>query len=173
MSKRTNNEEDLKQNNVTNVSFFLSSSSSLRFNQSDTFIRVVTLTGLFSSLTLTMDIFPTASLFLCWALYLSLMNIGREFFALQFDALLMETTFLSTVQSFFFSLTSSISAYCDSIPAHSLHYFVDHLFTSFGSPIAPYLVYWTIWWLNFRLLFSSGKQLHSGNNNNRIYTTQV
>jgi len=51
--------------------------------------------GAVLSVLLALDVFPALCAFGCWALYLSLSAVGGEFLSFQWDALLIETLFLS------------------------------------------------------------------------------
>ncbi len=64
-------------------------------NASDGALHAMCATGTALSLLLVLGIAPAASVFGCWALYLSLATIAREFCAFQWDALLLETGLLA------------------------------------------------------------------------------
>jgi len=61
----------------------------------DRFLGVLCATGIVFSLLLFIDIAPAICLVALWACYLSLVNVGQIFLGFQWDALLLETTFLA------------------------------------------------------------------------------
>ena len=64
-------------------------------NSSDAALQALCAAGALVSLLLIVGIAPVASLFGCWALYLSLTTVGQEFLWFQWDGLLLETGFLA------------------------------------------------------------------------------
>jgi hypothetical protein len=69
-------------------------------NASDLAIRIVCWGGAALSLLLVFNLLPRLSLFLCFALYLSLFYGGQVFMSYQWDTFLLETGFIALVLSF-------------------------------------------------------------------------
>jgi hypothetical protein len=89
---------------------------------------------------LTAGFAPVPTLILLWAFYLSLFNVCRLFLGYQWDVLLLETGFLAI-----FLAPAQLWSRVASAP-----------------PPSP-LIIWLLWWLLFRLMFSSGfVKLRSG-----------
>jgi len=85
------------------------------------------------SLVLVAGVAPIPILILLWAFYLSLFNVCRVFLGYQWDILLLETGFLAI-----------FAAPSDLLPR-------------FPPNAAPSpVILWLLWWLLFRLMFSSG-----------------
>lgn len=101
------------------------------FNQTDTMIQIHCYLGILFSSLIVLDILTPWMFFFNYWIYLSLKMTGREWFALQFDHLLLETAILST----FLNLNS---LFC--------------LHTSGGS----HSIHWALWWLLLRMNFCSG-----------------
>jgi hypothetical protein len=93
--------------------------------------------GAVLSLLLAAGILPGPILFLLWLLYLSLVGVGREFLAFQWDNLLLEAGFLAI---FFAPWRGCWRSWFDPRRQSSPSFVLLGLF----------------WWLLFRLMFSSG-----------------
>ncbi|EFA76052.1 protein of unknown function DUF1222 [Heterostelium album PN500] len=91
--------------------------------------------GLLCSTLLFLDICPTLNLFLLFTVYLSFKNCGGEFFQLQFDNLMLDTTFWTILLPPF-----------RFIPFVSLN----------GSGFYHYSIWWMFHWMSIRLFFASG-----------------
>ncbi len=65
------------------------------FNASDISLHVVCALGVIFSLFVMAGILPAWSLFILWALYLSILTIGRDFLSFQWDILLLEVGLLA------------------------------------------------------------------------------
>lgn len=65
------------------------------FNSSDDFLLFLCWGGVALSVLLIVGVLPGPVLALLWAFYLSLVNVGQDFLAFQWDALLLETGFLA------------------------------------------------------------------------------
>ena len=102
------------------------------FGASDAALLGMSVAGVAFSLLLAAGIAPVASLVGVWVLYLSLASAGQEFFYFQWDALLLETTFLSL----FLAPWRWRSRPRD-------------------DPPPPRAALWLLRWLLFRLVFSS------------------
>jgi len=103
------------------------------FNSSDACLVGVCWCGVAFSVLLLIGVAPLPLLILLWMSYLSLFTVGRVFLGYQWDTLLLETGFLAM-----------FLAPLDLVP---------HFPPKTGSsPIAL----WLLWWLLFRLMFSSG-----------------
>lgn len=100
---------------------------------SDTTLEVLSAGGVLGSLLLIFDIAPLLVLSILWLFYLSLVTVGQDFLAFQWDSLLLEAGFLAIFMA----------------PWH---------FWPRGSPKAPppKAPRWLLWFLLFRLMFSSG-----------------
>ena len=64
-------------------------------NSTDWFLYLICGAGALLSVALFFLVTPTATLFLLWILYLSIVTTGREFMSFQWDVLLLETGFLA------------------------------------------------------------------------------
>jgi hypothetical protein len=73
------------------------------FFSGDFFLRFCAGLGVVLSLLLIAGILPPLNLFFLWFLYISFVSVGREFLSYQWDALLLETGFMSI----FFALVTS------------------------------------------------------------------
>ena len=100
---------------------------------SDTALRVMSVGGVIGAVLLIFDIAPILILPLVWVLYLSLVTVGQDFLAFQWDSLLLETGFLVI-----------FLAPWRLWPRRS---------TEAEPPTVPR---WLLWFLLFRLMFSSG-----------------
>lgn len=100
---------------------------------SDAFLTGICIAGVVFSAVMIFGLCPIPILFFLWMLYLSIVNIGQEFFSFQWDVLLLEVGFLGI----FLLPFSWIQK-----PFH------------FISP--PGIVLWLHRWLLFRLIFRSG-----------------
>jgi hypothetical protein len=101
---------------------------------SDAFRQTLCAAGSVLALALTVGLAPRLTLFLLWVLYLSLCSVGGAFFGFQWDALLLESTFLAVF--------IAPSNWRPSLP---------------GSTSAPRrLALIALWWLLFRLMLLSG-----------------
>lgn len=110
------------------------------FNSSDAFLTSLCWVNVGLSLLLVIGIAPTLLLIALWISYLSLFTVGRVFLGYQWDTLLLETGFLAI-----FLAPLELSPH-------------------FPPRIGPSpIVLWLLWWLLFRLIFSSGLvKLNSG-----------
>src|SRR5438094_96550 len=113
------------------------------FNASDGFLLWLAWGGAGLSVLLVIGFAPMPVLALLWMLYLSLFGICRIFLGYQWDILLLETGFLAIFIAPF-----------DLLPG-------------FPPTTAPSkIILWLLWWLAFRLMFSSGfVKLRSGDRN--------
>ncbi len=102
-------------------------------NSSDSFLSILCFVGVVLSILLMLDIAPMIVLALLYIVYLSLTAAGQQFLSFQWDALLLETTFVAI---FFAPL--QLWPRLKSVPK--------------PSGIALFL----LWWLVFRLNFLSG-----------------
>ncbi|MEW5974365.1 MAG: lipase maturation factor family protein [Acidobacteriota bacterium] len=102
-------------------------------NPSDSFRDWICLGGMLASVLLVAGVMPAACLAALWAFYLSLMVVGQEFLAFQWDALLLEAGFLAIFVS---------PLRWRSRPGQD--------------PEPPRLMVHLLWWLLFRLILSSG-----------------
>jgi hypothetical protein len=117
-------------------------------NSSDGFWQFLCAGGALMALLPLAGVFSAPLFLLMWMFYLSLVTVGRDFLAFQWDGLLLETGFLAIflAQPRLFPKRSSTAA-----------------------PAAPVL--WLLWWLLFRLIFSSGMvKLLSGDPTWRSFT---
>jgi len=99
----------------------------------DTALQLACALGVVCAALLVSSVAPVVSLVLLWVLYLSLVTVGRNFLAFQWDVLLLEAGFLAI----FFA------------PGHLLP----------GRTLEPPVsatVLFLLWWLLFRLTFQSG-----------------
>ena len=103
------------------------------FNSSDGCLIFLSWTGAVLSLLVIVGIAPALVLASLWLLYLSVFSVGRIFLGYQWDILLLETGFLAIFVAPF-ELTL-------------------HFPPTFAPPL---IVRWLLWWLLFRLMFSSG-----------------
>jgi len=102
-------------------------------NSSDGFLHFLCGGGVFLSLLLVVGMFPSAVLFGLWIFYLSLVVAGQVFMQFQWDVLLLEIGFLAI---FLAPLTFWPRNWEKSPPSAGVR--------------------WLLWWLLFRLIFSSG-----------------
>ena len=103
------------------------------FNTSDAFLHFLCWGGALLSLLVVAGVAAPVALLGCWLFYLSLSVVGNIFLGYQWDALLLETGFLAIFLAPF--------------------QFVPRL--SREKPPSR-LMLWLLWWLLFRLMFSSG-----------------
>jgi len=102
-------------------------------NASDAFLQSLCWCGSVFALLLTIGLAPVVTLILLWLFYLSLFNVCRVFLSYQWDILILETGFLAIFAAPF------------------------ELWPKFPPAIAPSpVVLGLLWWLVFRLMFSSG-----------------
>ena len=109
-------------------------------NANDASLLFLSWSGAALSLLLIVGIAPMLVLILLWIFYLSLFVVGRIFLGYQWDILLLETGFLAVLAA----------------PLEVWPHF---------PPVAepPVIILWLLWWLLFRLMFSSGMvKLRSG-----------
>ena len=97
------------------------------------FLHVLCAAGTCLAVLLIFDVAPAAALVGLWAAYLSLVTVGHEFLAFQWDNLLLEAGFLAI---FLAPLRLRPRVTGDAPPSR--------------------LALWLLWWLLFRLMFSSG-----------------
>ena len=117
-------------------------------NSGDAFLKFLCIGGAILALLLIFDIATMPVLALLWLFYLSIVNIGQDFLAFQWDILLLEVGFLAIFLAPF------------------------HLLPRLSRQRAPSrVVIWLFRWLLFRLMFSSGLvKLVSGDPNWRNLT---
>tara|TARA_B100000073_G_scaffold341683_1_gene343422 strand:+ start:4336 stop:6372 length:2037 start_codon:yes stop_codon:yes gene_type:complete len=115
------------------ISKWLIRPSLLWISQADIWLNIVILIGVCSSFLLIAGLIPHISIMLSWISYLSIAVVSEPFLNFQWDALLLETYFLS----FFF------------VPWKLYH---DR--NSLTNP--PILGRWLLWLLVFKLMFESG-----------------
>ena len=110
-------------------------------NVSDQALSWMCWVGAGAALLLILGVWPTGMLAVLWALYLSLFHVSRIFLGYQWDILLLETGLLAIFLPPPLEFVATL--------AH---------------PAAPSIVArWLLWWLLFRLMFSSGMiKLRSG-----------
>jgi lipase maturation factor 1 len=117
-------------------------------NSSDGVLVATSWVGVALSALLLVGLAPMPILALLWILYLSLFTVGRIFLGYQWDVLLLETGFLAI-----FLAPLELSPH---FPPRTA-----------SSPI----ILWLLWWLLFRLMFSSGMvKLNSGDRVWRNFT---
>ncbi len=117
-------------------------------NSSDAALRAMSIGGTVGSVLLILDVAPLPVASVLWALYLSLVTVGQDFLAFQWDNLLLEAGFLGILMAPW------------------------HLWPRLSqkSP-PPRFARWLLWFLLFRLMFSSGMvKLTSGDPNWRNLT---
>jgi lipase maturation factor 1 len=102
-------------------------------NSSDAALRAMGFGGAFGALLLIFDFAPMLVLAILWVLYLSLTTVGQVFLGFQWDALLLEAGFLALFLA-------------------PWHLFPRRL-REYATPKLPRLL---LWFLLFRLMFSSG-----------------
>ncbi len=95
-------------------------------------LHLVSGAGVLASMLLVLDLWPRACLVALWGLYLSLVSVGQDFLAFQWDVLLLEAGFLAVFLS----------------PG----YLLPRRSTASPNPLAVFL----LWGLLFRLVFESG-----------------
>ncbi len=105
----------------------------LWISQTDIWLNIVLLIGTFSSFLLIAGLIPHLAIIISWVSYLSIAVVSEPFLSFQWDALLLETYFLS----FFL------------VPWKLYH---DR--NSLDNP--PILGRWLLWLLAFKLMFESG-----------------
>jgi len=114
--------------------------SLLWINSSDGFLVTSSWLGVGLSVLLSIGFAPMPILTVLWILYLSLFTVGRIFLGYQWDVLLLETGFLAIFVAPF--------------------ELAPHFPPTKGSSA---IILWLLWWLLFRLMFSSGMvKLNSG-----------
>lgn len=115
---------------------------------SDTALQMMSVGGAIGSILLVLDIAPILVLWLLWMLYLSLVTVGQDFLAFQWDNLLLEAGFLAIFLA----------------PGHLW----PQRTPKAPPPKVPRLL---LWFLLFRLMFSSGVvKLTSGDPTWRNFT---
>lgn len=102
-------------------------------SSSDAALHAISVGGVIVSLLLIFDIAPAMVLSLLWMLYLSLVTVGQDFLSFQWDSLLLEAGFLALFIA----------------PWH----FWPH---GKSKVPPPGIARWMLWFLLFRLMFSSG-----------------
>ena len=129
----------------------------------DTFLHLLCALGLLSAALLFLGIAQFAALLLLWLAYLSLVNVGQLFLGFQWDALLLETTFLSLFLAVPFPWRRGAPTAQASSTAPSS----TRTAPSEPSPLARFLLRWLL----FRLMFLSGiVKLTSGDTTWRDFT---
>jgi predicted DCC family thiol-disulfide oxidoreductase YuxK len=103
------------------------------FNLGDGFLKFMCGAGAVLSVLLIVGIAPAIVSVFLWALYLSLVVVGQDFLAFQWDILLLETGFLAI----FFAPWQLLPGLRRESPP-------------------PAIARWLLWWLLFRLVFESG-----------------
>jgi hypothetical protein len=112
---------------------FLQIPTLLWWNARDGFLQFLCWGGAALALLLVAGVAPILVLIVLWAFYLSLFSVGRIFLGYQWDILLLETGFLAIFVAPF------------------------ELLPCFPPTTAPSkVILWLLWWLVFRLMFSSG-----------------
>jgi hypothetical protein len=112
---------------------FLQTPTLCWWNCTDRFLQFLCWGGATAAVLLTFGFAPVPLLVLLYAFYLSLFNVCRVFLAYQWDILLLETGFLAIFIGPF------------------------DLFPEFPPAVTPSpVILWLLWWLVFRLMFSSG-----------------
>jgi predicted DCC family thiol-disulfide oxidoreductase YuxK len=101
-------------------------------NSSDTALRLMSAGGVLGSILLIFDVAPVLAAAALWALYLSLVTVGQDFLSFQWDILLLEAGFLAILLA------------------------PGHLWPRRGLSSPPRVARWLLWFLLFRLIFSSG-----------------
>lgn len=110
------------------------------FNSSDTFLVALACLGVVFSALLVIGFAPFPLLIILWIFYLSLFTVCQIFLGYQWDVLLLETGFLAI-----------FLAPLDLVPHFP------------PTSASPPIILWLLWWLLFRLMFSSGLvKLNSG-----------
>ncbi|HEV2394221.1 MAG TPA: lipase maturation factor family protein [Verrucomicrobiae bacterium] len=110
------------------------------FSASDGFLSVLCWSGVVLALLLAFDVAPLPALICLWVLYLSLFRVCSLFLSYQWDVLLLETGFLAI-----FLAPPELAPQ----------------FPPMRAP--PLIIVWALWWLLFRLMFSSAVvKLRSG-----------
>lgn len=109
-------------------------------NAGDNFLRAIAGTGAALSLMVFVGVDSAPVMLALWALYLSLSTVSRDFLGFQWDALLLETGFISTLFAPWKipvpRLSSRLAPRVESSP--------------------PMIILWSLRWLLFRLMLSSG-----------------
>ncbi len=117
-------------------------------NSSDAALQGICVGGVLGSLLLILDLAPILVLPILWLLYLSLVTVGQDFLGFQWDALLLEAGFLAIFLAPWHLWPRR--------PQKSL---------------PPRMPRWLLWFLLFRLMFSSGvAKLASGDVTWRSFT---
>jgi len=117
-------------------------------NASDPALRLMSVGGVLASLLLIFDIAPIVATTVSWMLYLSLVTVGQDFLGFQWDNLLLEAGFLAIF-----------------LAPWRLWPWRTY------SALPPRAARWLLWFLLFRLMFSSGVvKLVSGDATWRSFT---
>lgn len=103
------------------------------FGASEAWLRGACFAGVFCGALVTAGFLTPLSLFVCWVLYLSLLNVGQDFLSFQWDILLLETAILAL----FIAPWQILARPKDERPPSRVFLFL-------------------MWWLLFRLMVSSG-----------------
>jgi predicted DCC family thiol-disulfide oxidoreductase YuxK len=112
------------------------------FSPTDGFLKFLVGAGIVLSVLIILGIATGPALLVSWILYLSLVTVGRDFLAFQWDALLLEAGFLAIFLASSNLLESHWKSAADSAAA------------SASPPLKT--VIWLLRWLLFRLFFLSG-----------------
>lgn len=115
-------------------------------DQQDMVLLVIPIVGVVASLLALVGILTGEYLFMCWFLYLSIVNVGQDFMSFQWDTLLLETGFLAL----FFTTWRPLEA------GWRRHLRLRLPSWCFEQEKNPLIVLWLYRWLLFRLMFSSG-----------------
>ncbi len=103
------------------------------FHPTDGFLHALCLAGMLASVLIVAGLLTPLSIFIAFASYLSLVNVGRDFLSFQWDILLLETAFLAMFLA------------------------PMQLLPRFSKERRPFpCVLGLHWWLLFRLMFASG-----------------
>jgi predicted DCC family thiol-disulfide oxidoreductase YuxK len=105
------------------------------FGAGDASLKLLCTAGAVSALLVVVGVASGPALVVCWAVYLSIVTVGRDFLSFQWDILLLESGFLAIFFASWRPLESPWGA---------------------GSLRPPRTVLWLLRWLLFRLMFLSG-----------------
>lgn len=127
------------------------------FWHDDTALLAIPLIGIVFALLSILGIFTGPALFLCWIMYLSIINVGDIFMSFQWDILLMEVGFLAIFLASWKPLDFNFSWIVSN---------KSRLFPFINTGRPSIVIIWLYRWLLFRLMFASGiVKLRSGDQN--------